>query len=352
MLFLAHNGIAKPEIWRTWRASSGIPSASKRILFFGLMPMEENDWIRIPLRKTGWCEMNLVFAMQDGLRAILKNKNWGNITCIYFLSGQDLPMRSALTQYNLPDETRFCYAREGYGDRTFEIKGQQIPVITQWVSLNHRDARILAEADFASLRKMHVQEYPVPLLSEKDQQFTQTILERHTREMLKQRQELVEKKGLENDAFVNRLDHLLALNAREIERAKSNDEDFDSSKGCPDETMISAALFLSPETKYSMEWSRPDLRPSKQCIVALFKPEGYPHYASVPSPVTWNSWTQKFATNPRLKDAQIVDLETMIKSRCDSRALFFRKVSKELADRGTWKICDSVTPKWPQTDKE
>lgn len=113
LLFLAHDGIAQVEFWEEWIKSSGLRD---RILFYVVTQHQDKVpqkkmWhgvvVAYPLR---WCDMSQVWALQRGLQRILRDDITHSVTCIYFLSGSEIPATSATYLYHAPDRTRFCLA--------------------------------------------------------------------------------------------------------------------------------------------------------------------------------------------------------------------------------------------------
>lgn len=110
ILFLAPNGIAQPQWWQDWRVDSQV---EKQILFYILTDNSENipknnQWKVILLSfRPLWCDLTQVFALKRGIEVVLQDDKKEEIQCIYFVSGQEVPVISADRLYQQPYVTRF-----------------------------------------------------------------------------------------------------------------------------------------------------------------------------------------------------------------------------------------------------
>ena len=326
ILFLASQGIAKPNIWRRWREKLG--KMTNKVVFYGIMPKEVEGWIKLPVRiPRQWCGVDLAVAYQQGLKQILKDPS---IAYILFVSGQDIPIRSPDVSLLNPDTpSQLCDFQpfpEQESPQLMEKYKDLFPLLymsTQWVGLNRKDAQTVAEHSFDYLLDFEKEHHRKLTPDMREYLMSQNLLRKKLIEKA-----LEEKK--ESPANLEGRKQILHLTARARERLEKYDTIRHEWVPCPDEYFVPSML-----QKYAL----PGRKFSKQCTTSGRK------LNYQPSPITWDSWDQKidFSLTPSPDERTLVN---EIQRGCANGALFFRKVSSLLPDyvdqkkTNPWDLCD------------
>ena len=137
IVFLAHDGISQPNVWRLWHEMC---TYKEHLYYFVHCPEDLRptdplfNWIPAPIGPTGWCQTSIVY---EHLRA-LKMSMYGisqtshsiePIQCLYcMLSGSDIPIRSADFLFECQYKTRFKFTYDGY---TSHISYNQWMILAQ-----------------------------------------------------------------------------------------------------------------------------------------------------------------------------------------------------------------------------
>lgn len=170
ILFLAHAGITQPAWWTQWITET---SVGKSILLYvatqdkKLVPPsnEAVTWHWVPLSyATHWCDISQVMALQDGLGKILKDDKKGEVSCVYFISGAEVPVIAAKQLYEEPDVTRIVVSiHDDMASRLQEFSGKDYTKLRPFLtaihaaalSLDRRDAERIANFPRDELMKLN-----------------------------------------------------------------------------------------------------------------------------------------------------------------------------------------------------
>jgi hypothetical protein len=318
ILFLAHRGIAVPEIWRQWRKEF-IKKGRRRILFFALMNCKEPGWTSIPLRPTAWGDVSLVYAYQDGLRYIMKYDKKQQIQSVFFVSGQDIPIRSAKFVYRLPDQTRIWSA------------DYSVYHMAQWHSLNRKVLKHLVAFEFHELEKKLRSGVMTTSTVVKHIESCQEYIELFRFDLERRKAA-----GTEDVPYVYRNIEALKIYKRLLKSKKlqlhrscpeAQDPLFEYKYGnVPDEFFIKFALHQLIEEGKLVQEDILESRIMGQERLKLWN-------VTMPSPTEWHDWNYEVDCS-----GHRYNLERMIQKSLAQGALFFRKVSPKLPFRRPWKM--------------
>lgn len=279
LLFLAHNGIAQPDVWLEQREE--LKDGDKKILFFALTPpsKREEGWTAINLGPTKWCDASLVFALQDGIRYILKHDPEEQIRCIYFLPGQDLPLVSAASLYATDDGDKFCF-----GPKLQVGKFDWVKELSPWGAYSRKDAQIIANAEFKSIAKVYNKEF----LVQGDVAEAKKLLSKR----LGYKDDMEQPDQSEADRALLRYYYDQTLG--QLERLSKESKSYPVYNKCPDQVWPSIALQLDTKSDFG-EFDNPGRKKTERCTHLEFKPRSsLLHYT--PSPHEWQSWDAEIAT--------------------------------------------------------
>ena len=157
ILFLAHNGVTQPELWEDWKAEV----SPKKIQFF----VHANEGVELKdpfvckynippkyrIYKTKWCDSSLVWAFQTSIQYILELYK-EELSVIYFVSGDAIPIRPSSHLIQLPPRTRFCLTERGLISSLKKNKCKQ-PFNFEQSYFKERD--IIEHTQFLSISKEH-----------------------------------------------------------------------------------------------------------------------------------------------------------------------------------------------------
>lgn len=160
VLFLAHDGVKQGRLWEEWKRDA--PEFAF-VVHTGGRSVYDDEFVaaygvKELTQETAWGEMSLVLAYQEGLCYALRMYPKAEI--FHFLSGTDIPVRSASHILKSETETRFA---SNVGPRgavtklsvTGLLEGREIdPVSFVTHSANHvlsrADAEVISRADLSA----------------------------------------------------------------------------------------------------------------------------------------------------------------------------------------------------------
>jgi len=160
VLFVAHNGVNHPDLWRRWLQGSAV----RAFVYCNpdvALPAGEWEGRRLKAhRETRWGHRSIVYATQAALAEVLVRAP--RLGVVYIVSGADIPIQSAETLCRRPHGTcmrhaRFRFATEAGLDALFESRhgvaalSSMFFIHDQWMSLGRTDAARFAGASLAPM---------------------------------------------------------------------------------------------------------------------------------------------------------------------------------------------------------
>jgi hypothetical protein len=163
LLFVAHDGIANPELWMRWNAEHG--NAVRMFVFANAdVKLASPEWESLRLKTrvaTKWGDRSIAHATQATVAEILTMVP--PIDVIYVVSGADIPIQSAATLCAAPPDTRIAYHGHDFASRELDAHfrrctGLSSPPLSammcmhdQWMCLSRTDAATFASTSMETL---------------------------------------------------------------------------------------------------------------------------------------------------------------------------------------------------------
>lgn len=324
ILFLAHNGIMQPDVWREWREwRDELQDGQDKILFYGILPEDENDWIRVKgvdIKNTGWCTPSLVYAEQQGLRQILEEDKEKRIKLIFFVSGDSIPILDADTVYKFPDKTFWSHSENLDGNNTKEYEFKHT---RQWKSYNRKDAEKIAQFDFTDSKFQKLDLVNRAKTNRTREKKIQSLLQERKKYMDIENNARMEQKEVK----ANKYEFIVSLINLQLVRIRALEEGlpiYYYISACPDEFWIPSVL----------------QKPDAEHDIVTFSKTSDSWYPPV-SPITWNSWHKEYEANPNSYLSKF-DLKSEILRAYHAQVPFFRKIARDLpllkSSKRPWKF--------------